>query len=261
MPRQASYLLCGTPRTGSTLLCSLLGSTGVLGRPESYFREPDEASWAHRFGLPHDGSHVRDYDVFVRAVRTMATSHNGVFGARVMWGSLERVTTGLARPSGRSDLVVLEEAFGPLRFVHLMREDIIGQAVSWYRAEQTGFWQQGDDQERSPKSDLDGMKVIVGTIREHNAAWRSWFDDHGVSPDVVTYEQLVQDRRATVEGIAAHVGVTLPADWLPVSPHRKQADDLNAEWASALRRNVNKEVEMPAPGCGHPRPVRRCTGE
>ncbi len=41
-----SYVLCGTPRTGSTLLCSLLCSTGVLGRPESYFREPDEVAWA-----------------------------------------------------------------------------------------------------------------------------------------------------------------------------------------------------------------------
>jgi len=46
-----SYVLCGTPRTGSTLLCGLLRSTGVLGRPESYFREPDEVAWAARFGL------------------------------------------------------------------------------------------------------------------------------------------------------------------------------------------------------------------
>jgi hypothetical protein len=37
----SSYLLCGTPRTRSTLLCGLLTSTGVAGCPESYFRQPD----------------------------------------------------------------------------------------------------------------------------------------------------------------------------------------------------------------------------
>ena len=32
------YLICATPRTGSTLLCGLLASTGVAGNPELYFR-------------------------------------------------------------------------------------------------------------------------------------------------------------------------------------------------------------------------------
>jgi len=35
-----AYLICGTPRTGSTLLCDLLRATGIAGRPESYFRLP-----------------------------------------------------------------------------------------------------------------------------------------------------------------------------------------------------------------------------
>lgn len=82
----APYLLCGTPRTGSTLLCSLLQSTGVLGRPESYFREPDEVMWAERFGLPTDGRRVRDYFAFAQAARAAGTTANGVFAARIMWG-------------------------------------------------------------------------------------------------------------------------------------------------------------------------------
>jgi trehalose 2-sulfotransferase len=41
-----SYFVCGTPRTGSSLLLGLLESTGVAGRPQAYFREPDEPLWA-----------------------------------------------------------------------------------------------------------------------------------------------------------------------------------------------------------------------
>ena len=230
----ASYLLCGTPRTGSTLLCSLLSSTGVLGRPESYFREADEATWAARFGLPLNEARVRDYDEFLHAVRATATTTNGVFAARIMWGSPERMMRGM-RPREESDLVVLERVFGPVLFVHLRREDTIGQAVSWYRAEQTGFWQQGDVAARLGEPNLDRMKELADTIRDHNAAWQSWFDRHCVQPHRVTYEQLVRERRETVEGIAAKLGVSLPGDWQPFSPHRRQADEINADWSAALR--------------------------
>jgi LPS sulfotransferase NodH len=235
-----SYLLCGTPRTGSTLLCSLLASTGRLGRPESYFRAPDELAWAERFGLATDGCWVRDYRAFVRAVQAEATTDNGVFAARVMWGSMERLVEGLAARPEEPELVTLERTFGPLRFVHLRRDDIVGQAVSWCRAEQTGFWQHGDVAHGAPEQDLDRMIELVRTIREHNAAWMAWFDRLGVHPHPVTYEQVVHDSRAAVAGIAAHLDVDLPTRWQPVAAHQRQADDLNARWVAALRAVLDR---------------------
>lgn len=52
-----AYLICATPRTGGSLLCGLLDSTGIAGHPESYFREPGEQEWAARWGIagPSDG--------------------------------------------------------------------------------------------------------------------------------------------------------------------------------------------------------------
>ena len=231
-----SYVLCGTPRTGSTLLCGLLSSTGVLGRPESYFREADEVAWATRFGLAVEGGRVRDYRAFVDAARRAGTSDNGVVGIRIMWGSLERVVEGLGRVPGRSDLPILEEALGPLTFVHLRREDVAAQAVSWSRAEQTGYWQQGDASTQEPRQDVAQARLLMETIREHNAAWEAWFGAQGVEPHTVTYEELVGDRRRVIHGIAAELGVEPPNDWRPRSPHRKQADELSRVWADALRR-------------------------
>ncbi len=231
----ASYFLCGTPRTGSTLLCSLLASTECLGRPESYFREDDEVAWADRFGLATDGRRLRDYVAYVQAVRGSATTGNGVFAARVMWGSIGRVVDGLGRLPTESDRDVLERTFGPLRFVYLRREDVIGQAVSWCRAEQTGYWHQGDVSRRHPRPDIERSKQLLGRIYAHNAAWRAWFDRVGVQPHTVTYEQVIQDGRAAVEKIAAHLDVKIPELWRPKSPHRKQADQINARWAAGLR--------------------------
>ena len=235
-----SYVLCGTPSTGSTLLCSLLYSTGILGRPESYFREPDEVAWATRFGLATEGGRVRDYRAFVSAARSAGTSDNGVFGVRIMWGSLERVIGGLGGVPGEPDLPILEEALGPLTFVHLRREDVTEQAVSWCRAEQTGYWQQGDVAIREPHQDIPRMELLMETIRTHNAAWRAWFDAQGVEPLSITYEQLVGDRRRVIQGIASKMAVELPSDWRPQSPHRKQADEFNRVWADALRTSMER---------------------
>jgi len=237
------YILCGTPRTGSTLLCGLLSSTGVLGRPESYFREPDEGAWARRFNLPVSGERVRDYRAFVQAVRASSTTDNGIFAARVMWGSVERLREGLDRPSDQSDRAALEGAFGRLAFVHLAREDVVAQAVSWARAEQTGYWHHGDTPVRSPVPDLGQMTDLVATIREHNASWRAWFASNGIQPQQLTYEELVGEPRTAVEDIAARLQVALPATWQPVSPHRKQADRMNEEWAALLRAALTSEVE------------------
>jgi LPS sulfotransferase NodH len=56
VPRR-SYLVCATPRSGSTLLCETLEQTGIAGRPREYFealketgvpRRPREYFWGLR---------------------------------------------------------------------------------------------------------------------------------------------------------------------------------------------------------------------
>jgi LPS sulfotransferase NodH len=225
-----SYLLCGTPRTGSTLLCGLLASTGVAGRPESYFREPDEHAWARRLGVQVSGDGSFDYGSFVRAVRRAGSTPNGVFAARVMWGTMHRVVGGLDAAPRRRDLDVLVDAFGPLGLVHLRRDDVVGQAVSWVRAEQTGYWQEGDRSSAQPRFDPGHIDDLVWTIRDHNAAWSAWFAQQGVEPHSVTYEDVIGDPRRAARGILDHLGIESPPDWRPVPRQRRQADEVNADW-------------------------------
>lgn len=48
----AGYILCGTPRSGSTLLCGLLNAAGQMGAPDSVFRRQILSRWAREWGLP-----------------------------------------------------------------------------------------------------------------------------------------------------------------------------------------------------------------
>jgi trehalose 2-sulfotransferase len=75
------YLLCGTPRTGSTLLCGLLRSTNLAGRAASYFRLPDEQAWANRWRLPRDADGAFNYGDYVRAAVATGTQPE-----RSLWG-------------------------------------------------------------------------------------------------------------------------------------------------------------------------------
>jgi LPS sulfotransferase NodH len=233
VPTPLSYLLCGTPRTGSTLLCSLLTSTGVAGRPESYFREPDQRMWARRFGVPVDEGAGIDYRRLEHGALRAGSTVNGVFAARIMWGTMPHLVEGLSGDSareGRCDVDVLESAMGSLQFVHLQRVDVVGQAVSWARAEQTGYWQPGDRVNATPALDFDQVDRLVTTIQEHNAAWQAWFQAQGVEPLEVTYESVVADPADAVRRVVEHLDRRLPGDWTPAPPQVRQADSLNTEW-------------------------------
>jgi LPS sulfotransferase NodH len=232
-----SYFVCATPRTGSSLLLGLLESTGVAGRPEAYFRHPDEQRWADRWGIPGPAGPAFDYPAFVRAARAAGTTPNGVFGAKLMWRTLDEVVAKLAPGTTGADPAVLESAFGPVRYVYLRREDVLAQAVSWLRAEQTRTWWAGDPggAVEEPRYDAAGIAGLLDTIAEHNAAWRAWFHRYGITPYEITYEQLTADLAGTTRGVLAHLGLD-PAASRPIAPrHRRQADHLNEAWARRYR--------------------------
>ncbi len=231
-----SYLICATPRSGSTLLCGLLSSTGVAGRPESYFRVPDEESWADRWCIPRDAAGRFDYRDYVQAAVDEGRTDNGLFAARIMWGTLGGMIDRLAAADiVGSDLEVLTSVFGRTRFLHLRRDDTLAQAVSWVRAEQTQSWQHGDaGSGAEPHFDAAAISACIRTIREHNDAWRSWFSSVGVRPYEVIYEDVVSDMSGVTRGILEHLGLSAATVEI-TSRHERLADDINADWIRRYR--------------------------
>jgi LPS sulfotransferase NodH len=234
-PDLDSYLLCATPRSGSTLLCGLLDSSGVAGHPASYFNRRSLDDYADRWGVarPRDG---RIDDVFVRAALAAGRTSNGVFGGRVMAETLPELTGDLTAATpvpAPTELELLSARFGRLRFVHLRRCDVVAQAVSWARALQTHFWHPGEAVEpggRAPRYDEELIGRLVATIERSEAAWTAWFAAQRVVPCEVTYEELAADPLRTARRVLDDLGLTVPPDRHLVVGHRRQADDLNADW-------------------------------
>jgi trehalose 2-sulfotransferase len=244
--RTDSYLICATPRTGSTLLCGLLASTRVAGRPESYFRRQGQHEYAAQWGIASLFSGGFRYADYLQAALAAGRTDNGVFGARIMWETLEELVGELRTmdPDLPSDSVsMLERAFGSVRFVYLRRDDIVAQAVSLLRAEQTNVWHDPvqatrPDPDHEAQFDFDQIQQRIQVISQHNAAWQGWFSSARIEPFPVRYEELAADPVAITRRILDFLDLDLPPGRELVVQHRRLADELSSQWIARYQAEL-----------------------
>lgn len=241
-----SYLICATPRTGSTLLCGLLASTSVAGRPESYFRSQGQQEYAVRWGIARSPDGDFSYTDYMRAALAAGRTPNGVWAARMMWETMEEVTGELATINpglSGNGVGLLACVFGRLRFVYLRRDDTVAQAVSLLRAEQTNVWHAPiwsgrSEPDHDAQFDVDQVHERVQVIDQHNAAWQGWFSAAGIEPFPVLYEELALDPAGMTRRVLEFLGLELPPDREVVVRHRRLADDLNTQWITRYQAEL-----------------------
>lgn len=193
-----SYLVCATPRSGSTLVCQTLIRTGVAGRPEEYFealrssgvpRRPEE--YFHGVGDRTIFDHLAErsldfnpnprsplwsrtaYDRYLDWVLEAGTTPNGVFGAKLMWGYIEDFVSLLRNIPEYRDVPmaeILSEVFPDLTFVRVVRANKIRQAVSLWKAVQTATWRDESSSNGDQPENIDAS--YKGFANEHRPALR-----------------------------------------------------------------------------------------
>jgi LPS sulfotransferase NodH len=250
-----SYLVCATPRSGSTLLCEALRDTGVAGHPLEFFEAMPETGAPRRpldylAGLddaaargliaatpPHDVPWYSDargiagYREHLDRVRRWGTTDNGVFGAKIMWAHL----VDLGRRLGADDLPELVDAeFDRPRFVWVQREDKVRQAVSLWRAMQTQSWRaENEPTAGEPQYSYAAIDHLVAQLEAHDHAWVRFFAAASGAVLKLTYEDIAADLAGALAHTLEHIGVSPPLDALCVPPMRRQADERSDAWAEA----------------------------
>lgn len=209
---QESYFVCGTPRCGSWLLCGLLASTGVAGRPHEWFWRETQESLQRAWG-------VRDFASYLELVLAAGTTTNGVFGAKVMWGHLPELSP-FPRP----------------RFVWLRRRDRVAQAVSFAKAVRTGHWHHWDPPPReAPTFRFEEVDALRRELDELDRSWSGWFEERRIEPLEVTYEELAANLEAETLRVLDFLAVQLPAGARIRPLTRAARDATNDDWSSRYR--------------------------
>ena len=236
------YIICGTPRTGSTLLCKLLASTKTAGNPHSFYRRQDVSEWAEDWNLPdRDTMSELEFNVaYLDAAITAGKGGTGIFGLRLMRENLDELSAILGQifPRLPSDEARFEKAFGHVLYIHLSRENKLAQAVSLVKAEQTGLWHiapDGTEIERvapakEPHYDFGRIKRELTALKAYDAAWNIWFAEQRIIPLRVGYERLSSNPAAALQGICEALGVQAP-NAEDVSPGvAKLSDQTSLDW-------------------------------
>lgn len=236
------YIICGTPRTGSTLLCNLMASTKTAGNPHSFYRRQDVSEWAEEWTLPDRGtmSELEFNAAYLNAAIAAGKGGTGIFGLRLMRENLDELSAILDQifPRLPSDKARFEKAFGNVLYIHLSRENKLAQAVSLVKAEQTGLWHiapDGTEIERNappkePQYDFERIKREVAELEAYDAAWNIWFAEQGIIPLRVGYERLSSNPAATLLVICEALGVQAP-DPKDVRPSvARLSDGTSLDW-------------------------------
>ena len=222
-----SYLVASTPRSGSSLLCRGLSSTGVLGTPLEYLNPVYRQILSERWGC---GEGLDDY---LAAVHAWRTGPGCVFGAKVHWAQLDEPR----QAAGLDPAELLERLAPGARFVRIVREDRDAQAVSLWRAFSSGVWSiTGDDQPSTdaPEFDVEAIDECRRQVKRGELAWDWLLGELGQEPVPVTYEELAADHSGTVRRVAQALG----AEAVEVGPPttRRLSDERSSELVDRFRR-------------------------
>jgi LPS sulfotransferase NodH len=283
MKPMLSYLVCATPRSGSTLLCQELDKTGLAGHPQEYFealrrsgvpRRPHEYFDPERHpniverlafremfeGAPKPNPlwHPDTYDQYLEWALDEGTTPNGVFGAKLMWGYLgdfAELLRGIDGMAGRSLPDLLSRAFPGLRYVQITRRDKVRQAVSLWKAVQTQAWQRDagagdaghDERVLEPVFSFRAINYLMRELTAHDASWNAYFLGLGYEPLKVTYEELAESTEAVVQSVLEHLGIAAPEN-LQIGPPRLsvQADEVSELWVARVLEHL-EALETPEP--------------
>ena len=273
MTPERSYLVCATPRSGSTLLCHLLDRTGVAGHPAEYFealqhsglpRRPAEyfdrrrhANIVERLAfreMPSAGSEPTPsplwspdtYDRYLAWAIQQGTTPNGVFAAKLMWGYLGDFATLLRGIEGLADLHVPQlfaSVFPDLHYVQITRTDKVRQAVSLWKAVQTQAWRRdaGNDSAArvEPEFSFRAINYLVRLLTAHDASWDAYFLGLGIEPLKVTYEELAERPEPVVRRVLDHLGIEPPVPLDIGEPRLEaQADELSEDWVRRVHEHL-----------------------
>jgi len=205
-------MICGSGRSGSTYFCRLLASTGLLGNPREYFN-----LWA---GRRHDPDYPASPRKQLSRVLSAGVTGNGIYGLKVFPNHLEPL----------EPKIDLFRDLPNLAVVRLVRQDLLGQAISLARAQQTWGW---DDvpQLEYPVYDRQQIRACIARITREARFWSERLGSRGFDPLVVTYEEICADPQRVVDQVAMLVDIRLP---VPINPRvvsdRVKRDAISAEW-------------------------------
>lgn len=207
------YVVATTSRVGGHFLSQLLKGLGA-GDPLEYFGSFEHGRLTG--GVPMNWSEYIDTLYRHRSV-------NGVFGVKM---SFLNLVPFLVHKSWHGQ-------FADWKWVYLQRDDVLAQAASLVKAEQTGEWSYAGNKDGT--YDPPQMWAAVRLLMRDRMRWDLFFSIFGIQALRVTYEEIDRDVVAVANRVRLYLGLNNSHLSLNgIDFMRKQATLQNADWRARL---------------------------
>jgi LPS sulfotransferase NodH len=239
------YLICTSPRSGSTLLCKGLAKTGRAGAPAEFFDHRAEvtAYWMYRFK-------ISDESEFTDGIVEATSTPNGIFGTKLHWTTYpdmhralgDSLTPQVADVRHRSLNELLHVKFSAVRYVWLRRRNKVAQGISHFRAARSDLWEiprghlcETSGADDSVEFNFRMIDYCVAGANEYDWEWENHFMRHGLTPMQLVYEDLVASYDPTLRKVLDFLDV--PHRDLPEAEPQLEriADAKSLEWEKKYR--------------------------
>lgn len=221
-----NYVICSSPRSGSTLLAQMLYDTKLAGDPLEYINPMYIMEYNKRFA----GSSYEIYSI-INNIKKIRTSPNGYFGIKLHFSQFYEILNN----NNECESIKFLSSLGKIIFIR--RKNKLSQGISLYRSEASDIWSSIDENYRDDLNDLR-QKIIFDRLKIFNsinrAVWQdsSWNDilnKYKFDYYEVYYEDLCEDWVTVSQGVLRYLGLNVDRALIPAPALRKLApedDDL-----------------------------------
>jgi trehalose 2-sulfotransferase len=236
-----TYMLATIPRSGSTYCAIRLWQTGLLGAPMEYLNFRIMGDLFHRLGYKagEDGlippAQIEDYWADTQRLRT---SPNGVFGYKMF-------TTNYVEIAQKYPDFLQQVT--PNYVIYLIRRDLLGQAMSYSRAQRSKVW--FADVQNAPEVEYNyqHIKYCMKAIENQRQRWEAAFTFTGVEPIRIYYEDLMARSEATISTILSEMGIKEDSDAaIDVPMINRQTDGVSRDWRERFLEDSARDTEHPS---------------
>ena len=211
-------LILSTPRSGSTLFCDLL-RVNRIAIPHEYF-QPHKfiPILATRWGVNQPEDNLEEYGDHLLKNRTLS---NCILGC-----NLHATHIKYYLKSG------LLNRF-PHKIVHVSRESVEKQAISYEVAHQSKQWTSSDEEQLNAEYNFNSIKKRMYQITEDNLAIEAFLKNKKLPYSKVIYEGFIENKQRIIENT-----LDIKIDDFKESKMKKQSINQKAEFLKKFRRDL-----------------------
>ena len=219
------------PRSGSTLLGEALRQTEAFGSTREWLN-PNPVNNIVKFVDRYGTNSRSDYlDFFYN----FSATANAIASMKCSYMQ--------ALPFLYDNLLM--ECFDEVQFVYQTRENVLEQAVSFYKASQSGQWStlKSEGTSALPGYNAEGILNCLNELLDMQKSWEIFFHTRGILPLRMSYEQLESDLDGQIRRLSALMNIPPPA---PLDQNalkiQKQRDDITAQWVDQFTEDMGSLI-------------------